>query len=445
MEDADKAVGERAVDWHPGDSWQSTSLPCAHAERANMLRRRRKARVGELVAIQGATGITLFGEPGAVDRFIDELTSVTGRKRPVGRTLADVVGLGATAAAFAGTTGQYFQLSPTSLLELGLHGATSAGTPGFISGVVRNADGSISSLLELQPVDFSPQQALALQQAATTMALRMAIQEVAEAVQRVEGKLDVLSDLVRSQRIGNAIGDYKFLTALAERVDGGAPLTQTDWSTVEHLGSEITRDIEGLRAFIRLRLADDETSRSTRSRAERLERLAASHLDEMLGALLLSEHNLMTWERLRLARHVHAEIDQIEAMMAGAQRALAAHRDDDQTLVTELEREIDEMTTARGLEGLAPISRRRLVEHAETLNTAVDWFAGQRTLDVTESVMEQPDWATSARELGDRVSQTANSAKGAVVERVRRTKSEPTPELGEGDHSGSVGDGSSVP
>lgn len=410
-----------------------------------MLRRRRKAPSGELVAIPGATGITLFGEPGAVDQFIDELTSVTGRKRPVGRTLADVIGVGATAAGLVSASGQYFQLSPSSMLELGLHGPTAAGTPGFISGVVRNADGSISSFLEMQPVDFSAQQALALQQAATMMALRMAIQEVAEAVQRVEGKLDVLSDLVRSQRIGNAIGDYKFLTALAERVDGGAPLTQTDWSTVEHLGSEITRDIEGLRAFIRLRIADDETSRSTRSRAERLERLAASHLDEMLGALLLSEHNLMTWERLRLARYVHAEIDQIEAMMAGAQRALAAHRDDDQRLVSELEREIDEMAVARGLEGLAPLSSRRLIEHAESLNASVDWFAGQRTLEVTESVMDRPDWVTSARELGDRVAQTANSAKGALVERVRRAKSDPGRELGQGDDSESVDDATRTP
>ncbi len=405
-----------------------------------MLKRRKRGtgRAGELVVVPSNSGLAVFGEPGAVERFVQEITQVAPRPGSLRRAVIDAAQIGATIGGLASTTGEYVQLSEKTMQQLAEHHPKRASS-GYFPGVVRAPDGSILSHIEWTPVDFAPQQMLMLQQAATMVALRMAIHEVTEATGRVEGKLDVVNDLVRSQRVGNAIGDYRFLAALGERVDAGEPLDETDWSTVEHLGAEITRDIESLRAFVRMRLADEQERGSTWSRAQRLAVLSASHFDEILGALLLCEHNLMTWQRLKIARHVHAELDRVESAVHAAQRALEANRHEDQRLVSDLEREIDELTEARGLEGLVPMKRKQIIEEAATLNGTVDWFAEQRTLDVTDTTVRLPGIRESMNALKDRAVDTSRSAKSAVTSRVRRATPDGVPELGAGEQTSTDG------
>jgi hypothetical protein len=337
-----------------------------------------------------------------------------------GRVL-DAAQLTAFVGALRATDGQFVQLTPATMDALRESGQVLEAGKTY-AGVIRDAGGSIKSHMQLTAVDFGPQQALAIQQMATMAALRVAIEEVAEAINRVEGKLDVLSDLVRSQRVGHAIGDYRFLTPLGQRVDAGEPLSDDDWSTVQHLGAEITRDIEALRTFVRARLADDQTRRSTRSRADRLETLVESHLDEILGALLLCEHNLMTWHRLKLARHTNSDRFEAELAIERARAALEAHRSEDQTLVSTLESEIDALTERRGLEGLAIVSRKQILEYATTLNSTVDWFADQRTLDVTDTAVDLPGLRQSLTAVKDAAVGTSKLAKDKVAAKVRRSE-----------------------
>ena len=214
-------------------------------------------------------------------------------------------------------------------------------------------------------------------------------------------------------------------------------MSATDWSTIAHLGADITRDIDSLRTYIRRRLNDDRQRASTWSRADRLAALDSSHLDETLAALLLCEHNLMTWERLRLARHSDVEPERLHEVVEAAQRALEKHRDDDQALVTSLEAELDELTKRRGLEGLVPHKRRQLLETAASLNRSVDWFAEQRTLDVTETGIDLPGTLESGRELAHRSIEAGRSATSRARSLVSRDGNEaeqaPSPEGATGD------------
>lgn len=373
----------------------------------------------ELTAVPTGSGLAVFGDAGAVDEFVGGLTSVAPRSSSVKRTALDVAQLASVVGVGRATDGQFVKLTPETMDRLRELGQTLEAGETY-AGVVRDDGGSILSHMTFTVADFDPQRALALQQWATTAALQAAIEEVAEAVNRVEGKLDVLSDLVRSQRVGHAIGDHRFLGPLVERVEAGERLSDDDWSTVQHLGADITRDIEALRQFVRARLADEESRRSTRSRADRLQTLVDSHLDEILGALLLCEHNLMMWHRVKLAR-VGGGRDQAAVSVERARAALDAHRVDDQRLVTALEEEIDALTEARGLEGLAVVSRGQLVEYAAMLNATVDWFADQRTLDVTDTEVALPGFRESLSTAKEAALDTTRVAKEKVAGRIRRS------------------------
>ena len=385
---------------------------------------RRKKSVpptGELVVLPGASGLTLFGNDRDVDEFVSGLVDKLGSPRVVRRAVVNAALVGSTATAWASMSGKFVKLSPSSRKAVATMMPTRSGSPGYFSGALRASNGTIRSFIEWAPVDLGPQQAVAMQQAAMVLALQSAIHEVTEAVERVEGKVDVLNDLVRSQRVGNAIGDYRFLSTLAASVGSGSPLTATDWSTIEHLGAEITRDIETLRAYVRMRLVDGKERTSARARAERLVALSESHLDEILGAILLCEHNLMTWQRLKIARQMQTEAGQVEPALVAAGKVIELMQREDQQLVTALEREIDELTERRGLEGLAPIRRGEIEREAAALNKTIDWFAEQRTLDTTETTVLLPGFRESFEELMGNIADSSRSALRVVVDRVKGT------------------------
>lgn len=360
----------------------------------------------------------LAGDRSAIDAFVGSLTKSGGPSNSVRRAAVDVAQAGATVASLVASSGEYVRLSERTMSELAKHGPAAAGDSGYFSGVIRKADGSITSHIEWSPANLDPMQALALQQLATTMALRMAIEEVAQAVARVEGKVNDLVDLVKSERLGYAIADHRFLAELIERVDAGGDVSDIDWSTIAHLGADIGRDIEAIRAYIRLRLADEKERRSTRSRAERLEELAESKLEVVLAALVLAEHNLATWQRLRIARHATHEPSRLTEVTKSAEKHLTLQQAADQELVTDLENAIDALTESRGLEGLSVTKRKQLIERAEEANDVVDWFAGERMLEVTDSDVQQPGFKQSVNELSNRIVRGSRLATAAAKQKL---------------------------
>ena len=97
----------------------------------------------------------------------------------------------------------------------------------------RGADGLISGQGAIKPLLIAPQQVLTAQMALTTIALTAAIKDVQAAVERVEDKVDLLRDLIDSQRVGEILGSNRALARRAEKVGYGGEISETDWNAID--------------------------------------------------------------------------------------------------------------------------------------------------------------------------------------------------------------------
>jgi hypothetical protein len=361
------------------------------------------------------------GDRSAIDHYIESLGSIDGGHRSLRRTALDATSLASTLWAVHATSGEYVQFSKRTLEQLSKHGGVPAANSGYFQGTVRAGDGSILSFVEWTSVNFGPEQALALQQAATMMALRAAIQEVTAAIERVEGKLDVLTDLVRSERIGRVLADFRTLSRLADRLDAGESIGDTDWSSVAHVGPEIARDVESLRAFVRLRLVSvgDIPAWRSGARADALSSLIEAHLPDVLGLLVVCEHNLSLWQRCRLARVANVEPQRLNDALRDAQATLAAHTSDDQRLLDDLTGIVAILAEIGGLEGLNPVTSRKLASVTTELDHSLDWFAEQRTLDHDWTPDRPPQLRESLKDLASRGNDLVRGAGRVVAHRAR--------------------------
>lgn len=177
--------------------------------------------------------------------YVDRVTGLVSSSSTK-RILADGLAVAGNVAALARTHREYFEFSPRALELLREHGAIPT-KDGFNRSFVRSGSAGNSPFagnLDWKTVSLGPEQALAAQTMLATLALRHAIHDLAAAVERVEGKVDKLVTLARTERIGHAAGDRRTIEALVERVRSQGRISSTDWSTVASLGPLIARDIE---------------------------------------------------------------------------------------------------------------------------------------------------------------------------------------------------------
>lgn len=132
-------------------------------------------------------GVLVAGPPGAVESAVERLVAMAGAGARTLPTVADLSTIGASVAATVSTHGQYVKLAPRSMRLLQEHGRVPSGDGSFWA-FVRGRQG-ITGVLDFAPVDLGPEQLLSLQTAAIALALRAAINEVQDAVDRVGRKL----------------------------------------------------------------------------------------------------------------------------------------------------------------------------------------------------------------------------------------------------------------
>lgn len=357
-------------------------------------------------------GVLVAGTRENVDRVVAELSRVAGSAGRAASVTADGAMLATTVYGFVKTHAEYFRFSDAARKQLERHGPIPTGG-GFFRSFVRDR-GRFAGNLDWKPVDLSPEQALSMQTAAATLALRAAIKEVQEAVERVEDKLDNVAKLLRSDRLGDALGDRRTLTELMSGLRAEGSILAADWAAVATLGPQITRDIEGLRAHVRLLLQRESGGWTTRARADDVEDLLAdSWLKETVALLVVCEDNLAMWHELRLAHIRATERDNLRRAVDDARSAIDRDRRDDQALVAAVEAAIAELVRARGIEGLAPLQSQKLRRGAEELASVNTWFADQRLLDAAPvEELQLPGVVDSLRHV-------ARTAGGAVEDAVQ--------------------------
>ena len=174
-------------------------------------------------------GMLISGGAPAVDALVRRLTTPEpGQPSSLVPTDAtDALAVFSSGFADGATTlpsaAQYFQHTPRSLALLAEHGPIGTENGAFRS-FVHNGTGFAGNL-DWQPADLGSQRALVMQTTAIGMALRLAVKEVSDAVARVEGQVDRLVGMFRSERLGDAVGDHRTLEAMVEKCVGatGSP------------------------------------------------------------------------------------------------------------------------------------------------------------------------------------------------------------------------------
>ena len=355
-------------------------------------------------------GLIVEGTTTAVAAFIDQMSDATKAAGGQARHfVVDGLQIAANLAAFRQTHREYFEFSDRARHLLREHGAIPTADGNYRSFVRKGIQ--FAGNLDWKPVNLGPEQALGLQAAAGQLALRAAVKEITAALERVEDKIDTLSQLAEAERLGAVVADRATLQPLVDRARSTGKLSSTDWSTVAALGPLIARDVETLRAYILRQFKDVKPSNLVRSRAGEAEELTDRLLKESLALLVLAEQNYTLWQELRLAHTVNHEQGATASITSDIQAQLAALSAADQAVVDNLQDVIDRLTAATGYEGFAPLQKRRLHRHVSQLDEMNSWFCQQRRLDHRPS---------EPRELAG-ITESLDKVRGTIADRARTT------------------------
>lgn len=394
-----------------------------------MVWRKRHPEETGVEIVQTGRGVLLRGNADEVANAVSEFTRIATS----GARSISVADLGADAGAAYGfykTHQEYFQFAPSAMELLKKHGALPSKDGQYKRGYVVDKAKQFAGNFDWQQVDVGPEQALSIQTAVATLALRAAIKDVVAAIESVEGKVDELVKLVRAERLGSALGDRRTLESALDLLKQSGTVTSTDWAALGPLGPEIARDIERLRSHISLKLADVKSGLMVRTRVDGAEELSEQLLRESMALLVVAEHNFGLWQQLRIA-HVQAHNPkQAAAVVANVQQAIEDHCVADQLMLDKISTAAESLTSPTGFEGFEPIQRRRLSKLGDELDETMHWFAEQRNLDLADSHdIKYADLGSSlskTSKIAGSAIQHATKALGRGVERIRGDRADET-------------------
>lgn len=360
------------------------------------------------------TGVLVAGERHDVALYMDRLReTVGGWGQAV--SVTDVADLAATAAAagsVVASAGSFVQLSQRSMDLLAQNKMIPGRTAEFFQGAVRGQHGRFAGNLEFKVVKFAPSQAAALQLAAATAALRLAVENVEQAVAGVEGKVDELVARARAADVGPVVAHHAVLREMTAVLDQEGSLPRTDWDTVQHLGANVPGAIETIRRYVVTQIEVLDPSAPTQDRAKRLRRVVESgQIGLMLQLLVLAEDAYYLWQRLRLERVRVSDPDHLSSVTGRANAQLAQDLRRDTEMADQLTAALSEYGTQRPLERLRPLATRDLQDNVAILRGDLDRFADLRHIQIAEwSELSRPSVSDAVRELRDIASGTGQRA-----------------------------------
>jgi hypothetical protein len=386
------------------------------------------------VAVFDPGGALVTGDEASVAQAVEQLKSIgRGCRTEFSGSIADLVGLGTAAASLASQHGTYVRLTARSVALLQEHGASPTGW-GTIWSFVRDSN-KFAGNLDFSPVSIGADQALALQTAGATLALRAAIHEVLVALERVEGKVDELRDMMHAEQIGDVLGTRAMLRPVVERIRAEGKLSETDWDAVDSIGKDTARDVERLRAHLRTQLRNVNDGWRTGQRADAATHLsdADSLLRETLALLTLAEENVALWQQIRIFHVQLDEPDHLEYTIGEARAFLADATTEDQELLDELGTVVRAVTEPRPLDGFAPWQHAELRAAREDLTSLCEWFADQRSLELAAADIKRfPSLRDSAVVAGTAGKEIARRSASSVMTLAKKIRNRSAGEVDEG-------------
>jgi hypothetical protein len=380
-------------------------------------------------------GLLVIGDPQVVSTYTQGLRQ---RSAEWGEPLtvsdvADVAAASAAVSSVAASAGSYVQLSHRSMELLAQHQLIPGQTNGFFQGTVRGVHGRFAGTMDFRTVSLVANQAAALQLAAATVALRIAVENVQQAVARVEGKTDELLARARADQVGHVVAQHGVLSEMTAALDRTGSLPATDWDTVQHLGANVPGAIETLRRYVVSHVELLDPGASAQDRAKGLRRVVTGgQIGLMLQLLVLAEDSYYQWQRLRLERIQTVEPEHLADAITRANNQLAADLERDREIVGLLETTLTGFATQRPLEIIHPLAARNLQADASALKDDLAAFASARRMQIENwSEFTRPTVGDAAREIKARTAATGRLAiqqartlaeeVGSTTSDIRRT------------------------
>jgi hypothetical protein len=380
---------------------------------------------GELVIAVSQEGLLVDGDLDVVEGYINKIKAAAGHlvdtagvtKGAVG----NLAGLAMGAASTFVQSGQFVQLS-TKSMEAIRTGKLLPGDSGFYRMTTVDSGGQFLQQLQWRPVSLGPTQALSVQMIAVQMALKMAIAEVNESIERVEGKIESVLKLAEADRIGDVKGQYATVVRMTRNLDRTGVLPATDWESVAALGPDLIIVVEKLRAHVERTLGDFDTSKPVQERAEVLKRaVEEKSIGETLNLLILAEESLNNWQRLRIARVLDVEPEHRQLVVDDAFDLLATQVAQDGALYRRATEVLETYRKTSAIDGFRYWSVRDIAKHSKSLKADLDAFARARRHQLEEwQEFDVPTVGDAASRVYEVASDHTDRALGAASQGISK-------------------------
>ena len=368
----------------------------------------------EVHGVVDAHGVLVVGPAEGRSRALARiLEPLGGVARQVSKqSLMDGASAAASVAAVGAAGAEYFTLTAEGAAKLAQFTEKTAPSGGMY-GFVMNDSGRFAGQLTFDRASLVGGQALAMQTAATSMALRTAIAEVQAAVERVEERVDDIQRRLRAQQIGQIIGTHRHLERVARSSRERGALLDADWEAVAGVRTGLYRALEEMREFVRGQAADIDPRARLSKRESRLDDfLDSGGGRDVLDLILIAEQSLLLFEHLRLIRVQATQPDHLESALAEARDALATERRLDEDLVATVMSAVDELRAVAPLEIHRLLSAREMRQTASDIHAALERFSDSVRLPAPELVLiEHPTLGQARDEVKSRAATAGRSAK----------------------------------
>ena len=388
-------------------------------------------------------GIDLYvtGEARSIDVVLTELLGPgTPGRRGTARSLADAGAVAASIAAVAVPAEGLYRLTPDAVAKLAEHGAQLT-DGGALKAVVRGDGGRFAGQLSFDAVSFGAEQAMAMQTAAVSLALRSAIADVQAAVEAVDAKVSDIQQKIHAREVGEIVGSYRFLQQVVDSTRERGRLLDADWDQVAGARRDLEIALESLRAYVTQTVNEIDAEASLPKREAAIKRLADDKgVAGSMRLVLVAQQALHLLEYLRLERVRTTAPDEVPSALADARKSLAQQRERDAALVRAATARIEAAKHVDALEIHRVFSIARLEKASGDAFDVLEAFAEASRADLPDidrlvrrpqlseardevlrqAVTAKDGVVDASKYLGHAASRGAKQAADTVRERVRR-------------------------
>jgi hypothetical protein len=370
---------------------------------------------GELAVSMQADGLLVAGDPADVEAYIERIRgSASHAVNVIGidkASLGNATGLAAGAAAFLGQSAKFVQLHSESLKAV-QKGQLIPGTDGFFRMMTRGVDKKFVSQLQWKPANLTPTRMVSMQMMAVQLALKTAIAEVEESVQRVEGKVEEVLRLAHANRSGDVLGDRVTIDRMVSYLERHGSFSDADWDSIAGIGPALNRTVEQLRHHADRTLRSFDPTQPIQDRADFIVRaVEGDQLGETLSLLVVAQDSLFKWQRLRLARVEATQPHHVQQVLEDAQDLLKRQMVEDGALFQRAREILEAVAATKTIDGFRFLSVQGLQRDLPILRADLDRFAEARRAQLHEwAEFSAPSPWEAASAAVDRVSETASAA-----------------------------------